>query len=90
MSAKVTLIRVCVAKLPSHPQHTHTHTHTQSLLSITVKETFFGLFLFVFFLSEAVMSETITEISGLRNMYFASELTAVLILVNNVCYTNSA
>ena len=50
-----------------------------------------GLFvcLFVFFLSEAVMSETITEISGLRNMYFASELT-VLILVNNVCYTNSA
>ena len=86
MSAKVTLIRVCVAKLPSHPQH----THTQSMLSITVKETFFGLFLFVFFLSEAVMSETITEISGLRNMYFASELTAVLILVNNVCYTNSA
>ena len=89
MSAKVTLIRVCVAKHSPLIPNTHTHTHTHSLLSITVKETFFGLFLFVFFLSEAVMSETITEISGLRNMYFASELT-VLILVNNVCYTNSA
>ena len=70
--------------------HTHTHTHTQPAFYYYERDTFFGLFLFVFFLSEAVMSETITEISGLRNMYFASELTAVLILVNNVCYTKSA